>query len=178
MALILGLPLSVSANVLQFVRDLGDPEPGKCWEWSGDLNKWGPYHRLQVGKQFVYLTPRVCVFEVAINCNLLKGYTLSPKEKCKNKLCCRPDHMTIVPYSSQYVRMHRSETGETLGEFLTHREGRLVKIQATAHKATGMENVSRCLLQGDMSAVEIADKFSVPVATVKRTAAALRVDWF
>ena len=150
---------------MPFLRHYG----GACRHWHGGLDKFGnPTHRVQSGGQWMYLTPRVAVFEVEVNCNLMKGFTL--KAACRNKFCCEPGCMSIVHAYSAKGRVYSAFTGVKIGD---------CEVSAPTRQCsgTGGDILSR-LKGGDVSADDIAAEFGVTVEYVKRLAMAKRLNWF
>lgn len=171
MSLVHRVPHEVSELVLPTVKLVGP-----CRAWTGALDRFGcPFFRTQSLGRWLYLSPKVAVFEVEVNCNLLRGFSVSAS--CKNKLCCDPKCMTIVPVYNSKCRVYMSGVGVVVPRF-----GQvapvITKKQCSSMGGDMSSGIPGALTDGYLSASEIADKFNVSVVHVKRLAAANRLNWF
>lgn len=98
--MVFGVPNEYSAEVAKYVSVRNQTA---CWNWTGHMDQYGkPSYRVMCGETWLYLTPRIAMYEAQIGCNLLKAVALSPV--CRNKLCCNPGHMTPVQANVKFVR--------------------------------------------------------------------------
>jgi len=66
-----------------------------CWIWTGPRNRDG-YGQVSLGKGKNRLTHRVMLAE-HLGRDLPSGWALQVDHLCRNRACCNPDHLELVP---------------------------------------------------------------------------------